>query len=41
VDKFLEAAQLARRDVLLWAEFGNDLEAHLKWAAKLCSYCEG
>jgi hypothetical protein len=40
VGKFLEAAGLARRDwrdVLMWAEFGNDLDAHLKWAEKLCS----
>jgi hypothetical protein len=44
IGKFLEAAELTRRDwrdVLMWAEFGDDLEAHLKWAAKLCSFCEG
>ena len=44
VGKFLEAAELSRRDwrdVLMWAGFGSDLEAHLKWAAKLRSFCEG
>jgi len=36
VDKFLAAAELAQldwRDVLVAAGFGNDLEAHTKWAA--------
>jgi len=33
--KFLEALKLAKqdwRDVLVWAEFGSDLDAHNKWA---------
>lgn len=44
VKKFIEAAELARRDwrdVLMWAEFANDSDAHRKWARKLCSFCEG
>jgi hypothetical protein len=43
VNKFMEAAGLARRnwrDMLMWAEFGNDLEAHLTWVPKPCSHCE-
>ena len=39
VDKFLAAIELAQldwRDVLMAAGFGNDLEAHLKWAEKVC-----
>jgi hypothetical protein len=35
VDNFLAAAELAQidwRDALMAADFGNDLEAHLKWA---------
>lgn len=42
--KFTDAVELARidwRDVLMWAEFANDLDAHKKWARKLCSFCEG
>lgn len=42
--KFADAVELARidwRDVLMWAEFANDLDAHRKWARKLCSFCEG
>ena len=38
VDKFLAAAELAQldwRDVLVAAGFGNDLNAHQKWAEKL------
>jgi hypothetical protein len=34
-DKFLAAAELAQvdwRDALIAAGFGNDVEAHLKWA---------
>jgi hypothetical protein len=37
-DKLLEAISLAKRDwrdVLVWAGFGNDLEAHKKWAEDL------
>lgn len=37
-DKLLEALSLAKRDwrdVLVWAGFGNDLEAHKKWAEEL------
>jgi hypothetical protein len=37
-DKLLEAVLLARRDwrdVLVWAGFGNDLQAHHKWAEGL------
>ena len=33
--KLLEAIELAKRDwrdLLMWAEFGNDLEAHERWA---------
>lgn len=33
--KLLEAIELAKqdwRDLLMWAEFGNDLEAHESWA---------
>jgi len=44
VNKLTEAVALARRDwrdVLMWAEFANDLDAHRKWARKLCSFCEG
>jgi len=36
VDKFLPATELAQldwRDVLVAAGFGNDLDAHTKWAA--------
>jgi hypothetical protein len=36
--KFLEAASLARldwRDVLVAAGFGEDVEAHLKWAEEM------
>ena len=39
VDKFLAAAELAQldwRDVLMAAEFGNDLKAHLSWAEEIC-----
>jgi len=35
VDKFLAAVELAQldwRDALMAAGFGNDVEAHLKWA---------
>ena len=38
-DKFLAAIELAQidwRDVLMAAGFGNDLEAHLKWAEEIC-----
>jgi hypothetical protein len=38
VDKFLAAAELAQidwRDVLMAAGFGEDVEAHLKWAEKI------
>jgi hypothetical protein len=37
VDKFLAAAELAQldwRDALMAAGFGNDVEAHLKWASE-------
>ena len=37
VDKLLPAAELAQldwRDALMAAGFGNDLEAHLKWAGE-------
>lgn len=37
-DKFLAAVELAQldwRDVLMAAGFGNDLEAHLRWADEL------
>ena len=37
VDMFLTAAKLAQldwRDVLMAAGFGNDVEAHLKWAGE-------
>jgi hypothetical protein len=37
-DKLLEAILLAKRDwrdVLVWAGFANDLEAHNKWAEEL------
>ena len=37
-EKFLEALSLAKRDwrdVLVWAGFGNDLDAHNKWAGGL------
>jgi len=37
-DKLLEAILLARRDwrdVLVWAGFANDLEAHTQWAKDL------
>src|SRR5215510_3878122 len=37
-DKLLEAVLLAKRDwrdVLVWAGFGNDLEAHNQWAKDL------
>ena len=36
IDKFLAAAELAQldwRDVLMAAGFGEDVNAHLKWAA--------
>jgi hypothetical protein len=35
VDEFLQAARLAQidwRDVLVGADFGNDLRAHARWA---------
>jgi hypothetical protein len=37
-DELLEALSLVKRDwrdVLVWAGFGNDLEAHNKWAEEL------
>jgi len=37
-NKLLEAVLRAKRDwrdVLVWAGFGNDLEAHKKWAEEL------
>lgn len=37
-DKLMEAISLAKRDwrdVLVWAGFANDLEAHNKWAEAL------
>ncbi len=37
-DKLLEAILLAKqdwRDVLVWADFANDLEAHIQWAKDL------
>jgi hypothetical protein len=37
-EKLLEAISLAKRDwrdVLVWAGFANDLEAHNKWAEEL------
>ena len=40
VEKFLSAvhtAQVDWRDTLVWAGFGNDLKAHLKWAEKFRS----
>jgi hypothetical protein len=42
--KIADAVDLARidwRDALMWAEFADDLDAHKKWARKLCSFCEG
>ncbi len=37
-DKLLEALLLAKqdwRDVLMWADFANDLDAHTQWAKEL------
>jgi hypothetical protein len=37
-DKLLEAVLLAKRDwrdVLVWAGFANDLDAHAQWAKDL------
>ena len=37
-DKLLEAILLAKRDwrdVLVWADFANDLDAHTRWAKDL------
>jgi hypothetical protein len=37
-DRLNEAVELAKRDwrdVLMWAEFANDLDAHKKWADQL------
>ena len=37
-DKLLEAILLAKRDwrdVLVWADFANDLDAHTQWAKDL------
>lgn len=37
-DKLLEAVLLAKRDwrdVLVWADFANDLDAHTQWAKDL------
>jgi hypothetical protein len=36
--KLLEAIELAKkdwRDVLMWSDFGNDLDAHNKWAEQI------
>jgi hypothetical protein len=38
MEKLHKAVSLAKidwRDLLMWAEFGNDLEAHNKWANQL------
>lgn len=38
MDKLIEAVDLAKidwRDLLVWAGFANDLEAHSKWAQEI------
>ncbi|HMZ07665.1 MAG TPA: hypothetical protein PK078_08605 [Anaerolineales bacterium] len=38
MDKLAKAVNLAKidwRDLLVWAEFANDLEAHNKWAEQI------
>lgn len=40
IDKLREAISLAKidwRDLLMWAEFGSNLEGHTKWAGKILS----
>ena len=38
MDKLREAVSLAQldwRDLLMWAEFGSDLNGHIKWAEQI------
>lgn len=38
IDVFFKAIDLAKsdwRDLLVWAEFADDLEAHMKWANQI------
>jgi hypothetical protein len=38
IEKFREAIDICNRDwrdLLVWAGFGNDLQAHKKWAAEI------